>query len=259
MIFHQPFNSLSGYQYNIKIWENVIWNSHFHKNFELIYVMDGKLNCTINGKSEMLNKGDFALCLSNEVHSLIPENDARYLVCVFSEEYIKSVSKQFKGKTGSTFKFNCRDTVKNFYVDSMTNIDSPSIFTLKACLYAVCDEYLNYVSLEDVDNSKTDVILTIINFVENNFKKNISLRDISALLGYEYHYTSSLFRKLFNMSFNEFVNLYRLEAAIGLLENDFERLVDIAYESGFQSVRNFNNCFKKNFGISPTEYKKQPK
>ncbi len=259
MIFHQMFNSLSGYQYNIKIWENVIWNFHFHKNFELIYVMDGKLGCIVNGKSEILSEGDFALCLSNEVHSLRPESDARYLVCVFSEEFIKSVSNQFKGKTGETFKFRCNDTVEKFYINCMTNIDSPSVLLLKACLYAVCDEYLNSVKLVELDTAKTNTIINIVDFVENNFKKNITLEDLSALLGYEYHYTSRLFRKLFNMSFNEFVNLYRLENAIELLENSSQKLLNIAYESGFQSLRNFNNCFKKNFGVSPTEYKKQCK
>lgn len=257
MIFHQPFNSLSGYQYNIKIWENVIWNFHFHKNFELIYVLDGKLNCTVNGKSEVLVKGDFALCLSNEVHSLRPETDARYLVCVFSEEYIKSVSSQFKGKTGSTFKFRCNDTVEKFCINCMTNVDSPSVLLLKACLYAVCDEYLKAVTLVDVDASKTDTIVTTINFVENNFKKNIALADVSKLLGYEYHYASRIFRELFNMPFNDFVNLYRLENAIELLENDSQKLLNIAYESGFQSLRNFNNCFKKKFGITPSEYRKK--
>ncbi len=259
MIFHQPFNSLSGYQFNINIWEDVVWNFHFHKNFEFIYVMDGILDCTATGRNEILKSGDFAFFLSNEIHSMKPQDNARYLACVFSEEYIKTVAPQFKGKIGNTFKFNCSETVKNFCVDCFTSDEPPSLLILKACLYAVCNEYLKSVTLENIDKTKISEMRKIIDFIEDNYKNNITMDDVAEFLGYEYHYVSRYFNKLFNMPFRDFVNLYRLEAAMKLFEDGSKKLLEIAYESGFQSVRNFNNSFKKNFGVSPTEYKRQNK
>jgi AraC-like DNA-binding protein len=58
------------------------------------------------------------------------------------------------------------------------------------------------------------------------------------------------------MSFTNFVNLYRLEAALELLENSNASILDIALSSGFQSVRNFNDFFRKNLNITPSQYRK---
>ena len=58
------------------------------------------------------------------------------------------------------------------------------------------------------------------------------------------------------MSFTHFVNMYRLETAIELLENTDGDITDIALGSGFQSVRNFNDYFKKSLNMTPSEYRK---
>lgn len=59
------------------------------------------------------------------------------------------------------------------------------------------------------------------------------------------------------MTFSEFLTLYRLETAVRLIEQTDKKMVDVALESGFQSVRSFNDCFKTHFKMTPTEYKKQ--
>ena len=98
---------------------------------------------------------------------------------------------------------------------------------------------------------------SITDFIKNNYKENLTLTDVANFLGYEYHYVSRYFSSVFNMSFKDFLNIYRLENAVRLLEETNKTLSDIAYESGFQSVRTFNHCFISNFKMSPSEYKKQ--
>ena len=85
---------------------------------------------------------------------------------------------------------------------------------------------------------------------------DIKLSDIGKLLGYDYHYVSRYFHTIFKMSFSEFLTLYRLETATQLMKQSDKKMVDIALESGFQSARSFNACFKSHFKMSPTEYKK---
>ena len=58
MIFHQPHNSLSNYTYNAFFYTSEVWNFHFHKNLELIYVIKGTLKCTINRNEYILKPGD---------------------------------------------------------------------------------------------------------------------------------------------------------------------------------------------------------
>ena len=127
---------------------------------------------------------------------------------------------------------------------------------IKSALYSACDEYLKNNTLTDKNKKITENIAVITEYIEKNHTKDIKLSDIGRLLGYDYHYVSRYFHTVFNMSFSEFLTLYRLETATVLLEQSDKKLVDIAMESGFQSIRSFNDCFKSHFKITPSEYRK---
>lgn len=254
MIFHQPHNSGGHYNYNAYFYEKEIWEPHFHKNYELIYVVKGDVDCTVNNLPFSLHKGDFGLCLPYAVHSIQPKSGAKYWVMVFSEDFIHTFGKQTSRKKASSFTFTCDDSVKEFLLHNLIYSNDTSIYLLKSCLYAVCNEFKKSVSLEE--NKETQNIDIICSYMDQKHTENISLKDLSQLLGYDYHYVSRYFRSTFNMSFTEFLNTYRIQTALSLLEEDGKKMVNVAYESGFKSVRNFNYSFRKAMGMSPLEYKK---
>ena len=69
-VFHQPANSVGNHNYNVFLYDSVDYDLHFHKNYEIIYVVSGNAECSVNGKKKMLSEGEFAFCLSNEIHSI---------------------------------------------------------------------------------------------------------------------------------------------------------------------------------------------
>ena len=257
MIFHQPHNSKSSYSYNAFFYTKEIWDFHFHKNLELIYVVKGSVKCLLNNTEYTLKEGDYGLCLPYEVHSYIPQDDTLYWVGVFSEDYVRLFANHIRGKQASGFVFKCPESTNNLLQSTLISENVPSIYVLKACLYAVCDAFLGEVEFsENQGNKKTNISL-IVQYISENHTKNITLKDIAKLLGYDYNYVSRFFHSTFNMSFTNFLNIYRLETAIKLLEESNKKITDIALESGFQSVRSFNNSFRLKFGISPSEYKRK--
>ena len=255
MIFHQPHNSLSN-NFNAVFYRTEVWNSHFHKSFELVYVIEGSLICFSNGEEYILKSGQFGICLPYDIHSYEPQGDTHYWVCVFSEDYVHDFYKIIKDKTGG-FAFECSRSVTEFITENLINNQNPSRLLIKSALYSVCDEYLKCNNLTEKNKKITENIAVIIEYVEKNHTKDIKLSDIGKLLGYDYHYVSRYFHTIFKMSFSEFLTLYRLETAAELMEQSDKKLVDIAMESGFQSVRSFNDCFKTHFKITPSEYKKR--
>lgn len=256
MIFHQPHNSLSANNYNIRFYKEDIWDFHFHKNFEVICVIEGSVLCNINGCEKHLYAGEFGMCLPNEIHSYHPEKDSLYWVIVFSADYVRAFSNKVEGMYGTDFSFLCSESVLNFLKDNLIENEPSSLFKLKSCLYVLCDEYLNQIKLLRKNDRKDKNITEITDYIEVHHRENIGLSDISKLLGYDYNYVSRYFRSMFNMSFKEYLTLYRLETALKLMEEGNKKIIDIAYESGFQSVRSFNECFKKHLKMSPSEYKK---
>ena len=89
------------------------------------------------------------------------------------------------------------------------------------------------------------MITVISDYIHQNYTGKITLRDIAKETGYDYNYMSRYFHRTFNMKFNDYVNTCRLENAITLLRNTDKSILNLAYESGFQSVRSFNNFFYK--------------
>ena len=187
----------------------------------------------------------------------MPQDDTLYWVGVFSEDYVRLFANHIRGKQANGFVFKCPESTNNLLQSTLISENVPSIYVLKACLYAVCDAFLHEVEFsENQGNKKTNISL-IVQYISENHTKNITLKDIAKLLGYDYNYVSRFFHSTFNMSFTNFLNIYRLETAIKLLEETNKKITDIALESGFQSVRSFNNSFRLKFGISPSEYKRK--
>lgn len=256
MIFHQPYNSLTNHNYNAMFYKDYVWENHFHRNLELIYVIEGKVDCTLNGTHYTMKKGDFGLCLPYDIHSYRPSEGTSYWILVFSEDFVHSFSKEIKDKTGTNMVFCSDKNVEEYIKNKLIYNPTPTLFTLKSCLYAICEEYIKNVKLIKKDSKNQEIIAMVANYVSERYSENITLSDMAKKFNFDYNYMSRYFKKMFDMSFTDFVNLYRLEAATEYLITTDKSIIEIAMMSGFQSVRNFNLFFKKNMGITPSEYRK---
>lgn len=256
MIFHQPFNSLSNYNFNTAFYTKSVWDYHLHKNLELVWVLEGALSCTVNSTEKLLQAGEMALCLPYDVHRYVPQAGTRYWVLVFSEDYVRFFAKQIAGKQAESIGFRPSTALAEYATRRLVGNKTPSILTLKSCLYGICEEYLQSTKLIDKPFRETDVFAVITAYVRAHHTEGITLADVAREAGYDYNYMSRYFKKRFHMSFSEFINVYRLETALGLLEDMGKSITDIAFESGFQSVRTFNAFFRRQMGQSPSAYRK---
>lgn len=255
-VFHQPHNSIGNHSYNIYFYKHIDYALHFHKNYEIIYIMKGKAICSVNNRTKTLEAGDFAFCLSNEVHSIKSIGEATIWIGVFSEDFIHEFKKYQSGKTGSNFSFRCSESFMNYLMENLIKEEPSDIFVIKSCLYALCSEYLRQIPLTEKKDKQTAIMENVVDYIENHYKKPLSLSDLAEALGYEYCYFSKIFNRMFSMSFNNYINTYRFNEACEMLTCTNMPITEVSYESGFQSIRSFNNTFKRLAGVSPSEYKK---
>ena len=256
MIKHQPTNSLGNYNYNSYIYRGIRWKPHFHKNFELIYLLEGEMTAVIGGRTYSLKQGQAAIVLSNQIHSFnIPENSSA-IVTVFSEEYVPMFASYIKGREGDTAVFKMSGAVVSLFKEKIIYGES-AVFMKKACFYAICDEYLSNVVLKERKDSDESSIVKILDWIACHYTENISLKEISLLFGYEYHYLSRLLNKTYDITFNQLVNGYRVEKAMELLLETELPITEVVSKSGFQSIRNFNLVFKETVGKNPKDFRRQ--
>lgn len=130
---------------------------------------------------------------------------------------------------------------------------------------------LKILLTEDIVETKKQVLnpselkswkIKLIKIMENKkpyLDNEINLIKLSAILNISIKELSYLINEGFGENFNQFINRYRVEESKKLLiDATFKNLnmVGIAFQSGFNSKTIFNTTFKKNTGITPTEYQK---
>jgi len=79
---------------------------------------------------------------------------------------------------------------------------------------------------------------------------------LSKELGLDYHYLSTLFSSIENITIEQYIILQRIERAKELLKYGELTLSEIAYKLGYSSVQHLSNQFKSVTGFTPSSFKK---
>jgi AraC-like DNA-binding protein len=93
-------------------------------------------------------------------------------------------------------------------------------------------------------------------FVARNYTSRIHVKDIAACVGLHPDYAATLFRKTFGTTLNVLITRHRIAHAQRQLVTTNERIVNIAHDSGFDSLSRFNRAFRQLAGVTPRDYRK---
>ena len=99
------------------------------------------------------------------------------------------------------------------------------------------------------------IIQDIVAWLNENYKKEVSLTQIADIFLLTPNYIGHLFKTTLGISYNDYLNSLRLKNACHLLVTSDFSVRDIASESGFNSVEYFNSLFKKYYGATPSQYR----
>ena len=94
-------------------------------------------------------------------------------------------------------------------------------------------------------------------YIELNYAKDIDLDEVSKYLQISPYYFSKLFKKKTGKNFIEYLTQIRMEHAKILLSSSSMSMKEICMEVGYSDANYFSRAFKKNVGLSPTEYKEE--
>lgn len=94
-------------------------------------------------------------------------------------------------------------------------------------------------------------------YIDSNFSKDISLEDVSQRVNISPYYFSRIFREETGQTFIEYLTGIRIERAKELLREQRYTMKEICAEIGYSDPNYFSRSFKKNVGVTPTEYKEE--
>lgn len=257
-MFYQVSNSNIPYNYNTSFHRNYSWITHLHSNYEMIYVMEGTLQVHIGKHSQCFSSGDCVLILPNQVHRLESLGESYIWICVFAKEYVPEFHKILQDRICQDNKVCLTDCDRQLLLSKLIEQNADHLEKC-AILTFICSVFMDTRPECDFTQPSYSgierMLHQIIFYIENHFQEDITLTEMAQHLGYEAHYISRCFNRLFKKNFKQFINEYRIHYAKQLMTEygNTKTLAEIAYESGFQSVRNFNRTFRNVMGHSPRE------
>jgi len=96
-------------------------------------------------------------------------------------------------------------------------------------------------------------------YIEEHIQDPITLSDLARAAGYSQWHAARVFKELTGKAPFEYVRALRLTKAALLLRDEQPRIVDVAFDFVFASHEGFTRAFSRQFGMSPVDYRRNPK
>lgn len=94
--------------------------------------------------------------------------------------------------------------------------------------------------------------------IENYNGEAPTLRFLSRRLGYSEFYTTRKFKEITGMQFRDYLRKRKLAFALKEVRDTQKSFLEIAFDYGFSSHEAFTRAFKSTYGITPSDYRKNP-
>lgn len=251
--------------------------AHWHADIEMIYVCEGRIGVGINSEYRLLGKGEIAICGSNDIHYYESNGLASIVIMlIFRTDILGTFGNWPKNLfpcsilmdneffTAQKTDSKVRDDIKTI-IDKIVHEMSQKedLYPRFTELY-ICELFLTFFrhfpayyrdSLRNPAISRTNPDIKpmqkALRYLEENYTQNISLEQISEESNISRYYFSRLFRKTTGMNFNKYLTRIRVDKAEALIKSTRKSIIEIAYETGFCSIRTFNRSFKAMKGVPP--------
>lgn len=97
-------------------------------------------------------------------------------------------------------------------------------------------------------------MLEFMDYIDSNITNGISLRTVAKKTGMTESTFSRHFSAMNGISFKQYVVQKKIQRAIWLLQTTNRKMIDIALDSGFDSISGFYDAFKKQTGTTPSKF-----
>lgn len=238
---------------------------HIHQFAEIVFVLEGELRVTANGKRVIAKAGDLIIVPPYQSHGFYTEDgkEVKLWMFLFSANLLSDISmSNYMHYTYESAVFTPSNALTEFikpkFFDTNEQKIEPNasnIRKIKALLYAIFEEYISNVKTVDERTNSNNVAAVLINYLSKNFYQNKSISEVSSEIGYSESYISHNLKKSIDLSFSELRNSFRVDYAKNLLANGEMSTFCVSLECGFGCQRTFDRVFKKHTGITPQKYK----
>lgn len=256
---------------------------HWHKEFEIIYVVNGSTRVTINDKVVYGKTGDLIFIDKEALHFIqrVEEDKEvfQYKTLVYDLDFLRvddenAIQEQIIGplldkKVAFENLINSEsknyESIKQNYLNLLTAYKSKNNYSslkILSLIYELIYEMYDsgHVHHNAVNTNKNEhIIKCVMVYINKYYSENINIAKLATLVGFSECYFMHFFKKNIGQSVIDYINCYRINVAVDRLNNSNETIENIALSTGFCSSSYFIKKFKDKFGITPLQYRNKKK
>ncbi len=99
------------------------------------------------------------------------------------------------------------------------------------------------------------IVMTVIDFIEENLEEKLSLDEVADKVGYSKFHLNRLFSESVGCTIYKYIQIRRLTIAAEKLVNTEKPIIQISYESNYDSQQSFTLAFKQLYLCTPQRYR----
>ncbi|MGN0423322.1 MAG: helix-turn-helix domain-containing protein [Lachnospiraceae bacterium] len=241
---------------------------HWHRSIEMSLVMKGRVELWIHEEKQVIEAGDFIFINSGSVHQLREgkEYDTAVMMVIISYDFLKKV---YPDIDHVYFKLPEKDgeldEIRRMYGEFKRYCQNPQPFDyikMNGYLYELIYYLLTRCVVQDEDAGKKIKKMNhtqkkILNYIDEHYREELTLKMMAETFGMSEEYFSRKFHKYFGISFKNYVDKYRLYQAFEDVIQSEKSMQQIAIENGFPNIKSFISHFKKEYNVTPYQYRKK--
>lgn len=244
---------------------------HTHRYWEFAFIVKGCIDNRINGKSTILKKNQAYLVHPEDNHALISASSEPVIILNFMAkiEYIDNLFRGYGAELATQIKnapslfVEVDNTLANRIISETLQLQSSPLLTMEEkvmrCKILFNELFIQLMRQQILSNYKhpewlSNLLVKLATTPDSN--ETIKQR-ITTYTPYSYPRLAVLFKEHMGCTIWEYTNTKRMERAADCLKHTNMKIVEVAFQLGYGEIATFNHAFKRHYGITPTQYRKQ--
>lgn len=249
--------------------------SHWHEDWEFIIVLEGIETYNVNGNLIEIEAGDAIFVNSRQVHyGFSADRKDCEFICILLNPSLLCANKNFDEKFVKPFTYNANYPFiklsrkiqwQNKIIKLLKEIHAKKDaktwqFIVQQNFFSVFNLLYSNMDLKSENSAQNSAGLNALKlmmvFIQDNYKKKISLEDIASAGFCCKSKCSSVFRQYLKESPIIYLIKYRLKISTEMLCKTDVPITEIAYECGFSGTSYFCETFHKYYQTTPLDFRK---
>ncbi|MDY5987791.1 AraC family transcriptional regulator [Sporofaciens sp. SGI.106] len=252
---------------------------HWQDSFEIIYVKKGTGYIQIDLSTFQAESGDIFVVLPGHLHGLRKFEDSRmeYENIIFDKSFLGNdvvdacSQKYLQPLLEEKLYFPVRIRRGQKMYEKLSGfLDSADVLSDQkpwgyelgvkgyiqlffSQLFAMSREKKHH----GLENKSMEKMKSVISYMEENYDGKITVEDVAAECGYSTSHFMRWFKEMTGTGFGNYLIEFRLGKAAHALRTTEATVLEIAEQSGFGNLSNFNRLFKKKYKMTPGMFRKR--